>query len=113
MLIGGPLIPYIAGGIVGAAYGFLVGLIKYTALWKNTIKNDTKMTTGALYLRLGISYAINIATLLLVFLTRNVNPWSFEATIIAAGVALALAGKLAPAGSIFDNVKFESKGVAR
>ena len=107
------MIPYIAGAIAGAAYGFLVGLIKYTALWKNTIKNDTRLNTGALYLRLGISYAINIATLLLVFLMRDVSPWNFEATIIAAGISLALAGKLAPAGSIFDNVNFDSKEGAR
>lgn len=99
------MVPYFTGALAGAAYGMLVGYIKYSLLWKRVMKSDEKMTTGALYLHLGISYAINVVTLLLIFLFRNVMPCNFAAALIAAAVALSLAGKLAPIGEIMTHVE--------
>lgn len=97
------------GIIAGFIYGALIGVIKYTALWKNIIKSDKEITTGVLYARLGIGYAINVATLFLIFILRNVLPLHFAATLIAAAVGLSLAGKLAPMNEIVNHVKGDNK----
>lgn len=96
---------YIGGAIAGAAYGSLIGYIKYTALWKRILKSDREITTRTLYQHMGISYAINIAALLVVFLMRDLLPWEFTAVLIAAAVMLSLIGKLAPMSEIMDHVK--------
>ena len=99
------MVSYIAGAIVGAAYGSVIGYIKYSALWKKMIKSNKKITTGALYQHIGISYAINIAALLFVFLMRNVMPWNFIVVIIAVAVMMSLIGKLAPMSEIMSHVE--------
>lgn len=103
------MLTIIEGAIAGFIYGALIGLIKYAALWKNVVKTDREITTGVLYARLGIGYAINIATLFLVFILRNVMPLHFGATLIAAAIGLSLAGKLAPISEITGHVKGDRK----
>ena len=102
----------VAGAIIGLIYGGLIGLIKYVCLWKNVIKTEKELTMGVLYIRMGIGYAVNILTLLLVFLIRNAIPLNFMATLLAAAVGLSLAGKLAPMTRIIDHVKQEKPAVS-
>ena len=54
---------------------------------------------------MGISYAINVVTLLIVFLLRDMLPWDFMAVMIAAAVMLSLTGKLAPMSEIIGRVE--------
>lgn len=96
---------YIASAVVGAAYGSVIGYIKYAVLWKKLIKGNRKISTGVLYQHIGMSYAINIATLLFVFLMRNVVAWNFAAVIIVAAVMLSITGKLAPMSEIMNHVE--------
>lgn len=103
------MLTIIEGAIAGFIYGALIGVVKYTALWRNIIKTDKEITTGVLYARLGIGYAINVATLFLVFILRNIMPLHFAATLIAAAVGLSLAGKLAPMNQVMNHVKGDSK----
>ena len=63
------------------------------------------MNMGALYLHLGIGYAINVSALFFVFLIRNVMPFDFAMTLIATAVAMSIAGKLAPISRIVSSVK--------
>ena len=96
---------YIAGALAGAAYGSLVGYIKYSVLWGKVIKRNKEITTGGLYQRMGVSYAINVVSLLIVFLLRDTMPWNFMVVIIAAAVMLSLVGKLAPMSEIMNHVE--------
>lgn len=89
---------------MGLGFGFGVGYLKYLALWKKILNTDCGLSAGGLYIRLGIGYAANIATLLAVFLTRNQFSFIFMVTIIATGVGLSVAGKFAPIGKIMDQV---------
>ena len=104
------MVPYSTGAVAGAAYGIVIGYVKSAALWKKTLRSTEKISTGALYLRLGAGYAINVATLLFVFLMRNSMPWNFAAALIGAGVALSLAGKLAPLNEIMNHVEEKNNG---
>lgn len=97
--------PVVEGALAGLAYGFLVGYIKYACLWKRIIKSDKEIAMGALYLHMGIGYAINVVTLLFVFLFRNIMPFNFMAAMLATAVGLSLSGKLAPVGEIMEHVK--------
>ena len=94
---------YAAGALAGLVYGFLVGFIKYVCLWKSTIKSEMKITSGTLYARMGISWIANFVALLLVFLLRNLLPFSFAAVLLAVG--LSLSGKMSPMGEIVSHVK--------
>lgn len=103
------MLTIIEGAIAGFSYGAIIGLVKYAVLWKNTIKTDREITRGVLYARLGIGYAINIATLFLVFILRNVLPLHFGAILIATAVGLSLTGKLAPMSEIANHVEGDKK----
>ena len=96
---------YIESVVIGLAYGFIIGYLKYAILWKRQLRSNDKMDMGALYVRLGIGYAINVSALFFVFLTRTVMPFDFTATIIATAVAMSIAGKLAPISQIVGTVK--------
>ena len=96
---------YIAGALTGAAFGTVIGFVKYTVLWKKTIKENQNISTRALYRHLGVSYAINIATLFFVFIMRDIMPWDFVVVMIATAVMLSLTGKLAPMTEIMNHVE--------
>ena len=96
---------YIESVVIGLAYGFIAGYIKYAVLWKKILKTEREIFKEALYLRLGIGYAINFAVLLFVFLIRDIMPFDFAVTIISAAVAMSLSGKLAPVNRIFNYVR--------
>lgn len=102
------MVLYIASAIVGLGFGFGVGYLKYLALWRKIMNTDCGISSGGLYARLGIGYAANIASLFTVFLTRNMFSFNFMITIIATGVGLSVAGKLAPIGKIVEQIREES-----
>lgn len=99
------MVSYIAGAVAGAAFGSVVGYLKYTALWKRIIKDNKTITTGVLHLHMGMSYAINAAALLFVFLMRDQMPWDFGVVMVAAAVMLSIVGKLAPMSEIVSHVE--------
>ena len=101
----GGYVTYIIGALAGAAYGSLIGFVKYAVLWKKMLGSDKNITMPALYRHIIISSIINAASLLLIFLLRNVIPCDFVATIIAAAVMLSLVGKLTPVREIVDQVE--------
>ena len=94
-----------AGVAAGLVYGFPVGFLKYICLWKTILKSDRELTSGALYGRMGISWVVNVAALLVVFIFRNIMPVNFAAAMIGAAVGLSISGKLAPIGDIVSHVK--------
>ncbi len=91
------LVSIILGVVTGLALGVAIGCIKYFALWKGMKhKGDDKQTMGALYIRMGIGYALNVLTLFLVFITRNLVPLNFMATIVAAAIGLTVMNNIKP-----------------
>ena len=66
---------------------------------------NRKITQATLYQHMGISYAINVATLLLVFLLRNTFPWDMTVVIVSTAIMLSLVGKLAPMSEIVSHVE--------
>ena len=99
------MVTYIASAIVGLGIGAVVGFIKNTALWRAILKTDREILTGALYLRLGIGYAINVITLLFVYLMRDATSFDFIVTIIGTAVGLSAMAKMAPISKIVEQVK--------
>jgi hypothetical protein len=87
---------YVVGAFAGILYGGLVGVCKYFFLWRGVLsaKDDATITMKSMYLRMFISYAVNIITLLLTYVVRNIIPFDFVAFAIATALALSLAGKI-------------------
>ena len=54
---------------------------------------------------MGLSYAINAAALLSIFLARDEIPWNYMAVLIAAAVMISLIGKLAPMNEIVSHLE--------
>ena len=100
---------YITGALAGAAFGSLVGYLKYIVLWKKILGSDKSIDMNALYRHIIISGSINAAALFAVFLLRNIIPCDFTATIIAAAVALSIAGKLTPVRDAVGQIKEKSE----
>ncbi len=91
---------YVIGAIAGAVFGGAAGAVKYFVLWRKLLnpnyKPDQNTVAKLLYRNMIASYVINIITLLIVFLLRNVMPFDFVATIIAAALALSIANRVFP-----------------
>lgn len=95
----------IIGALVGIAYGFIMGLLKYLILWKKFAKADREVTTKELYSKMGISYAIDFLTLLIVFLLRKVMPFDYFWAIFGAAIGLSISTKLFSMRSLVGRVK--------
>ena len=91
---------YVLGVVVGVIFGVAVGAGKYFFLWRKLLnpeyKPDKNETAKLLYRNMIASYIINIAALLVIFFLRNIMPFDFAATIIAAALALSLANRIFP-----------------
>lgn len=86
---------YVISAVAGAVYGFGTGVLKFILLWWRVMRpkeGDKPVTKGALFMRIGASFVINIIILLVVFLLRNVLPLHFVTTIIAAATGLVISG---------------------
>ena len=87
---------YIIGALTGLAFGALIGFLKYLLLWRPLVMDKRALTAGRLTTAQAISMAVSVAVLLVIFFLRHLWPYSFEATLIAAAVALSLMGRLSP-----------------
>ncbi|MPN06697.1 hypothetical protein SDC9_153953 [bioreactor metagenome] len=86
---------YVLGALVGIIYGGLVGLFKYFFLWRKLVKeSDNTIKIKTVTIRMVISYVVNVITLTVAYLVRNIIPFDFVAFVIATAFALVLAGKL-------------------
>lgn len=97
---------YVISAIAGAAYGIGIGLLKYVLLWWKIIhpKEGAKpISKGGIFARMGISYALNVVILLIVFLLRDVMPLNFSVTIVAAAFGVIIASK------VFSTEKFNKR----
>lgn len=95
----------IIGVLVGLAYGFLIGFLKYVFLWKKLANADEEITSAKIYKSMGISYGVDVLTLLLVFLLRKAMPFDFFWTIFAAAIGLSVSTKFVPMRNIVGQVK--------
>ncbi len=87
---------YFIGALTGLIYGSLFCLLKYVFLWRPLLNGKRKIDAKSMPVSQFISMGINIITLLSIYFLRHVWPYSFEATLIAAAVALALIGQISP-----------------
>jgi len=76
--------------ISGLLFGVLVAWLKHVFIWRPFVLG--RSPNG--YWRMIASSAVNVFTLLLVYLLRNIWPYSFEFTILAAALGLAVGGRL-------------------
>ena len=77
---------YVIGALVGAVWGALVAYLN-SRISRNAIrKNSTKAVLTANALRM----VIDVAALGIVFLLRNILPFSFEAMIMGTAASLGL-----------------------
>ncbi|MCR5482219.1 MAG: hypothetical protein K6F52_05430 [Clostridia bacterium] len=86
---------YVWAVLAGIIYGGGVGFLKYLLLWRRVFhpKEGTTVTSKAVVSRMIISFIVNAATLVAVYLVRNIIPFDFVAFAIATAIALSLAGK--------------------
>lgn len=86
---------YVFGAVVGIIYGGIVGLFKYFFLWRKLVKeSDNTVKIKTVTTRMIMSYVINVVTLTIAYLVRNIISFDFIAFVIATAFALVLAGKL-------------------
>lgn len=87
---------YVWGAAAGLVYGGCVGFLKYIFLWRKLLnpKDNTPIKSTAIYGRMFISYFINLAALLAVYLLRDIMPFEFVSTAIGAAVGLSISGKI-------------------
>ncbi len=102
-------VEYAAGIAMGVVFGGVAGAIKYFALWRKMMKTGAGAADSgmnAVYVRMMISWVINIVTLLAIFFIRKSVPWDFTTCAIAAAVALSLTGKLFPLAKIMGQDRY-------
>lgn len=97
---------YIISIAAGVIYGIVVGLLKYTLLWRKMLKAsaESSFKTSAVTTRMIISYIVNIAALLLVYFIRNILPTDFTFTIIAAAIGISISGKFYSIHKVYNKV---------
>jgi len=86
---------YVIGGVIGLAWGGLIGLIKYLFFWRPILKNDkkTEITTKKLMIRYGLNVFFDFFALFLPFLLKQYLPFSFESVLIGTALSLVLLNK--------------------
>ena len=89
---------YIIGALFGIIFGAIIAGIKYLSLWRKAFRNKDEFKTNknALMTRCLISYVINIITLLVIYLLRDVvsDYMNWIAFITATALSMSLLGKL-------------------
>lgn len=92
---------YVFGSIAGLIVGGLAGYLKNRFLWQKYMTadppSDAAEASGeakGIYARSMISFAVNIGTLVLVFLVRDVVPFSETAFLIGTAAALVAMNKV-------------------
>lgn len=86
---------YILGAVAGLVFGGIVGSLKHLVIWHKYEMNEEQDYAGStsdnsIYARAMISYFVNILTLLVAFLVRNIVPFNWMAFLIATAFALVI-----------------------
>lgn len=86
---------YVLGALAGIVFGGIVGALKSLFIWHKYEKDGKSDNTGvaganSIYARAMISYFVNILTLLVAFLIRNIVPFDGIAFLIATALTLAI-----------------------
>ena len=84
---------YILGAVAGIVFGGIIGVLKNLFIWSRYEKggkdpNADPAAAGSIYARAMISYFVNILTLLVAFLVRNIVPFNGIAFLIATALML-------------------------
>jgi len=77
---------YILGALAGLVWGAAAAYINMLITKKSLEKKDAKAALTANYLRL----AVDAAALALIFLTRGILPFSYEACMVATAISLSV-----------------------
>lgn len=89
---------YVIGAISGTVFGAIIAGLKYLVLWRKFKKNRTNHEdeNKAIIARCIISYFINVVTLFVIYILRNVvsEYMNWIAFITASALAVSLLGKL-------------------
>jgi len=90
---------YVIGAIAGLAFGGFAGYLKNRLIWKKYLQQSASDSMGgnetaSVYGRVLLSYAINVAVLVIAFLVRNIVPFDGTAALIGAAVALSIMNKV-------------------
>lgn len=98
---------YLVGALAGILLGGTVGVCKYFFLWRGILSNkeDDTITMKKMYLRMFISYIVNIITLLITYFLRNIIPFDFVAFAIATAASLSIAGKFFSLQKVYKKTK--------
>lgn len=106
---------YVIGAIAGAIFGGAVGAGKYFFLWRKLLnpkyEPKTNFTATTIYIKMGASYIINILTLLIVFLLRDVMPFDFVAAIIATAIVLSISSRVFSINKVADNIDRQESNI--
>ena len=86
---------YVLGAIAGIVFGGIIGALKSFFIWRKYGKSVAdnpydQAAAGSIYVRAMISYFVNILTLLVAFLIRNIVPFDGIAFLIAVALTLAI-----------------------
>lgn len=88
---------YIIGAVLGIIFGGIIAGLKYLLLWRKISKNQSNSDKNKnnILIRCMISYFINIMTLLIIYLLRDVvsDYMNWIAFITATALAMSLLGK--------------------
>lgn len=92
---------YVTGALAGLILGGVAGGLKNLFLWQRYLRKSEDKgaeSAGGLYARALISHAVNILTLLIAFLLRNIVPFDETAFLIGTAAALVVMTKVLAAG---------------
>jgi len=87
------------GALAGLVFGGIVGQLKNELIWQRYLKKIAENTVtgdnfGGIYLRSGISFAVNVVTLVAAFFLRDIVPFSGIAFLIGTAIALTIMNKV-------------------
>ena len=92
------IVTYVIGAIIGLVFGGVVGALKNRFIWGEYLRRDNEDASSgeaaALYGRILVSNAVNVVTLLVAFLLRNVLPADGIAFLIGTAVALTVMNRV-------------------
>lgn len=90
---------YVLGAVAGLVFGGIIGSLKGLIVWHSYEKKESSDYAGnssgnSIYARAMISYFVNILTLLVAFLVRNIVPFNGIAFLIATAFGLSIANHI-------------------
>ncbi|MBQ2064018.1 MAG: hypothetical protein II682_05675 [Firmicutes bacterium] len=85
---------YVIGAIAGLIFGGIVAFLKGRFLWKKGFESDTPEQLGGVMARSAISFFINVVTLAVVFLARDLVPFHWIACLLGAALAMSVLNPL-------------------